>query len=120
MHERIWKAASEGAAARPASIMAVLSPVNELIDLHATRLAAARKRLPYLIIGLLILCSAMSIAGIGYGCGISDRRNLLMTGSLVFLVVAALGITIDLDNPRVGLLQLNDAPLEELALSGEP
>src|SRR5262249_6235525 len=46
---RISSAARAGVTARPARVLAVLAPVNEVIDLHATRLAAARKRLPPLV-----------------------------------------------------------------------
>jgi hypothetical protein len=42
-HARIWSAAVAGVTARPASTLAVLSPVNELIDLHSVRIAAGRK-----------------------------------------------------------------------------
>ena len=36
-----------------------------------------------------------------------------------FLIVTALWITIDLDNPRAGLMQLSDAPLKNLRFAGE-
>jgi hypothetical protein len=38
-----------------------------------------------------------------------------LSGALAFLIGAALWITIDLDYPRVGLLQLDDTALEELS-----
>jgi hypothetical protein len=118
MHDRIWKAASQGVAAKPAAMLGVLPPVNEVIDLHSTRLAAGRKHLPTSVVGLLVICSTISIAAIGYGCGLSSRRSLVMTGPLVFVVAAAFWITIDLDHPRAGLIQLSDAPLKELTLVG--
>lgn len=117
-HDQIWKAASGGVAARPASMVAVLTPVNEVIDLHATRVATSRKHLPKLVLGLLLLSSTIALAAIGYGCGLSGRRYLAMTGSLVFIVTAALWTTIDLDHARVGLIQVSDAPLKELSLNG--
>lgn len=120
LHDRIWKAASSGVAAKPAAMLAVLEPVNEVIDLHSTRLAAGRKHLPPLVMGLLIFCSMVSVAEIGCGCGASNQRRLAMTGSLVLLITAALWITIDLDYPRMGLIQISDAPLKELVLSGAP
>lgn len=117
MHDQIWKAASEGANAKPAAIIAVLPPVNDVIDFHSTRVAAGRKHLPRLVVGLLIICSAMSMMDIGYGCGLSGRRTALMTATLALLIAASLWATLDLDKPRAGLIQLDDSPLTELATS---
>ena len=115
-HQRIWNAASEGSLAKPATMVVVLPPVNEVIDMHATRVAAGRKHLPMLVLGLLIACSVLGVAVIGYGCGLGRRRALPMTVSLALLIGAALWTTIDLDYPRRGLIQLSDAPLRELDL----
>jgi hypothetical protein len=114
MHTRIWNAARAGVAARPTALLAVLNPVNELIDLHTTRLAASRKHLPIPVLGLLVVCSAIATSITGYACGIADRRRSPSSIALALLIGAALWITIDLDYPRIGLLQLDDTPLEEL------
>jgi hypothetical protein len=114
MHTRIWNAARAGVAARPAAVLAVLNPVNDVIDLHTTRLAAGRKHVPKPVLGLLVLCSALATAITGYACGVSDRSRSPLSVALALLIAAALWITIDLDYPRIGLLQLDDAPLEEL------
>lgn len=115
-HTRIWRAASEGSLAKPATMVVVLPPVNEVIDMHATRVAAGRKHLPMLVLGLLVACSVLGVAVIGYGCGLGRRRSLPLTASLTLLIGAALWTTIDLDHPRRGLIKLSDAPLRELDL----
>jgi hypothetical protein len=114
LHARMWSAAIAGVGARPAFTLAVLPPVNAVIDLHSTRLAAGRKHLPSLVLGLLIACSALAVAVIGYGCGMGGRRRAPMTVALALLIGTGLWITIDLDHPRGGFMQLSDAPLEEL------
>jgi len=119
-HADIWKAASEGVAAQPTAIMPVLNPVNEVLDLHASRVAAARKHLPSLVMVLLVVCSLLAMAVIGYGCGVGGRRSFAITGPLVILIAAALWTTIDLDYPRAGLIRLDDYPLMELNLKGVP
>jgi len=43
LQERVWHAASAGVRARPAAMLAVLSPVNQVIDLHSLRIAGGRK-----------------------------------------------------------------------------
>lgn len=120
-HDRIWAAASAGTNAKASAMVAVLPPVNETLDLHATRLAVSRKHLPALVIGLLLACVFLAIGIIGYGCGLTGRRNLIMTSSLVLLLAASLWMIVDLDYPRIGLIQLSDAPLKELdqALSAQ-
>lgn len=115
-HDRIWKAASAGSSARPETVEVVLPPVNEVIDLHTCRVAAGRKHLPSPVMALLVVCSVLAIGVIGYGCGMSNRRCLIMTGSLAVLIAATLWIIIDLDHPRAGWIQLSDAPLAELKL----
>jgi hypothetical protein len=118
--DRIWRAACDGAAAKPAVILAVLNPVNDLIDLHSLRIAAAHKHLPVPVTGLLIICSLLSVGVISFGCGSSGRRRASLTMPLTFLIAASLWITIDLDHPRAGLLQLSDEPLASLKFDPPP
>ena len=114
LHAGIWSAAIAGVTERPASALSVLPPVNEVIDLHSLRIAAGRKHLPVLVMGLLIACSALAVAVIGYGCGLGGSRRTPLTAPLAILISTALWITIDLDHPRAGLIQLSDAPLAAL------
>ena len=114
LHARIWSAALAGVEQRPAATLAVLPPVNEVIDLHSTRLAAANKHIPYLVLALLVACSALALGVMGYGCGVAGRLRAPLTYSLAFLIGTALWVTIDLDYPRRGVIRLNDAPLEAL------
>lgn len=120
LHARIWSAAIAGVTAKSSVIMGVLIPINEVIDLHATRLAAGRKRLPPIIMALLMACSLLAVGVTGYVCGMGGRRRAPLTVALAFLIGAALWITVDLDNSRAGLLQLSDAPLKALKFDPPP
>lgn len=119
-HDVIWNAAITGVNAKPATLLGVLPPVNDVIDVHSTRLSAGRKRLPALVMGLLIACSLMAMLVIGYGSGMGGRRRAAFTMALAILIAAGLWITIDLDHPRAGLMQLNDAPLKALKFDRPP
>ena len=110
----MWDAAVAGVTARPATMVVVLPPVNDVIDLHSTRVAAGRKHLPLPVMGLLVACSLLAIGVIGYGSGTGGRRRLALTVPLAALIGLSLWITIDLDHPRAGMLQLSDAPLKAL------
>jgi hypothetical protein len=114
LHARIWSAALAGVTGHPPVVIPVLDPVNTVIDLHATRIAAGRKHLPLLVMGLLIACSALAVGVIGYGSGIGGRRRAPLTIPLAILIATALWITIDLDHPRAGMLRLSDVPLQKL------
>jgi hypothetical protein len=97
-------------------MVVVLPPVNDVIDLHSTRVAAGKRHVPMLVMVLLVACSMLAIGVIGYGCGMTGHRHQVMTGSLVLLIGATLWTTIDLDYPRAGIIQLNDGPLRDLKL----
>ncbi len=115
-HERIWNAASGGVQGNPSLATPVLNPVNDVLDLHASRMAAGRKHLPALVMGLLGLCAVLALGCIGYGCGLIGRRNLSMTVPLAILISAALWTTIDLDYARIGLIRVSDQALADLDL----
>lgn len=114
LHERIWKISVAGVTARPAATLAVLNPVNELMGIQSIRAHAVLKHLPFLVLMLLIACSGLALGVIGYSSGVGGNRHPLMTVSLAFVIGVALWITIDLDYPRRGVMQLSDAPLEAL------
>jgi len=114
MHNRIWETAIAGVARRPELALAVLNPINEVIDLHSTRLAAARKHVPLPVLGLLFASSMLAVATIGFGAGMTKRRSGSLLLPLVLLISMALWITMDLDHPRAGILRLSDAPLKAL------
>ena len=114
LHEQMWDAALAGVQANPDATLAVLDPVNDVIDIHSTRIAAGRKHLPALVLDLLIASSILAIGTIGYGAGPTGRRSNALVVPLAVLIAMALWITIDLDQPRAGMLRLSDAPLKVL------
>lgn len=118
--DSIWRAALEGVAGRPDRIRPVLDPVNEAIDLHTSRKAAITLHLPAPVLVLIVASSLLAMAVLGYGCGLGGVRILPMTAPLAVLIVSALWLTVDLDHPRGGLIQVNDEPLRALRLDADP
>ena len=62
--------------------------------------------IPVALFGGLLACSAVSIAAVGYGCGVAGKRNAVLTTALTFLVSATLWAIIDMDHPRKGLIRV--------------
>lgn len=110
LQKELFQTSADGIRPTPVLGGPVLNPVNELIDLHTTRLAAQRRHLPLAIFVLLLICAGVSLGSVGYGNGVAGRRELLSFG-LVFLVAATLWIILDLDFPRIGLIQVDETPL---------
>lgn len=116
----MWDAAMRGVEADRSTMLGVLPPVNDVIDLLAVRNATTDRHLPTAVLVLLFACSFVSLLLIGYGCGRDQKRQLLAAGSFAFLVAAALSVTIDLDYPRRGLIRINASALESAANDMRP
>jgi hypothetical protein len=89
----------------------VLPPLNEVIDLHTTHVALVRRHLPLPILIVLLLTAALSLALVGFGNGQSGRRSPLLDATYAAVLSVALWMTIDLDRPRQGLIQVSNQPM---------
>jgi hypothetical protein len=111
MHPKLWYVARAGVAAKPEVIMAVLPPVNEVIDLLAKRNAMTRMHMPGLVVVVLIAAAGIAMATIGYGSGLVKRRPRVLTLCFAALIALVMWITIDLDYPRAGMIRMSEQPL---------
>ena len=92
-----------------------IESLNEVIDLHASRIIAAiYARVPETILLLLLVGSALTLAMVGYSAGLTGRRSPLTAVVLVVALSAVLTIVIDLDRPREGFIQVSQQPLIDL------
>jgi hypothetical protein len=114
MQAELWSSALAGIDTKPSVMMAVLPPINEVIDLHGKRSHLSRRHLPTLVVGLLIASAVLGTLSVGFGNGILGDRHLFLSSSLVLLVGIALWTTIDLDHPKYGFVQLDGTPLYAL------
>lgn len=119
LQERFWKIAIDATKSAPELSEVLLPPVNELIDLHASRVAASQRHMPGMLLLLLIACSMVSVASVGYGCGVAGKRNVVLTTALTFLIAGTLWAIIDMDHPRKGLIRVGQQPMIDLQQSLE-
>jgi hypothetical protein len=116
LHERMWRSAINGTRDDAPLMEVVLPPINEVIDLHATHLAMARRHLPIPIMAVLLGTVAISVGMIGFGNGRVGRRFSLLDAVYGAVLAAALWMTIDLDYPGIGIIRVsNRAVVEALA-----
>lgn len=114
LQTRLWALAAGAANERPTVAEVLWPPFNRLFELHNTRMAAAQRHLPRMLLLLLLACSLVSVAAVGYGCGLAEQRNPVLTTALVFLVAGVLWAIIDMDHPRKGLIRAGQQPMLEL------
>jgi hypothetical protein len=113
LHERMWAAASKGTRDNAPLMAVVLPPLNEVIDLHSTHLAMARRHLPLPIMAVLLGTAAISIALMGFGNGRVGRRFSLLDSVYGVVLAVALWMTIDLDYPGIGIIGVSNRPVVE-------
>jgi hypothetical protein len=115
LQTQLWReavAASEVAPAVPTGLY--IQSLNQLIDVEGVRMRAVENHVPVAILVLLVVSAVASVVLMGYVYGQAGQRNLfaMLTATALFSLV--LTIIIDLDRPRVGLVQLSHASLLEL------
>jgi len=108
LQEEMWTR-GESAAKRGRDPVAALylSAVNELIDLHALRLYARNDHVPEPVLILLACVSAMSVLLVGYGYGISGRRQVLPLALACLIVSIVIVLIMDLDRPGRGRITIS-------------
>ncbi|MBF9232441.1 bestrophin-like domain [Microvirga alba] len=116
--KKLWDAVIEGAAQDRSPSMALFAAsINTLIDTYGERQAALANRIPrqvFIVLGLLAL---VAMALIGYSCGVAGYRALGATTVIAALIVAVIILTLDLHEPRQGLILENQQPLLDLRAS---
>lgn len=117
IHAKLWSITEELARATPDSDVLALFIVslNEMIDLHQTRVTAGfYARVPETILILLLIGSLLTLAMVGYNAGLTSRRSPLTAVVLVIVLGAVITLVVDLDRPRDGFLTVSQQPLIDL------
>ena len=114
---RMWAVAVKGTRGDAPLMNVVLPSLNEVFDLHTTHLAQAKRRLPTPILVVLLSAAALSLFLVGVGNGRSGKRYPLLDAIYAAVLAVALWMTIDLDRPRQGLIQINIQPLVDTLAS---
>jgi len=117
IQNELWSRAEKLARATPDSeVLAIyIESLNELIDLHETRVTAGiYARVPETILLLLIFGSVLTLGMVGYSAGLTRRRSPLTAIVLIMVLGAVITLVFDVDRPQGGLLRVNQQPLLDL------
>lgn len=88
--------------------------LNNMIDLHEKRIQALENRLPTAVIYLVFALILVTFGLVGYGRGITSRRNIVSTGIVALLIVCVLITILDMDRPRRGLIRVSQSSMVRL------
>lgn len=118
----IWKVTAAAAAASPIPTVALYaSAVNEMIDMHGRRVAAAlRNPIPPTIFATLYAVALLVLAVTGYSRGMAGDRSALATAALTLVLAVVFALILDLDRPYEGLLTVSQQALRDVLSSMGP
>ncbi|HEY9758316.1 MAG TPA: hypothetical protein V6C97_24335 [Oculatellaceae cyanobacterium] len=116
LQTELWAEATTAANNHPNSPICALfiSTLNEMIDIHAKRIAAAHARVPLIVWLCLTTVSALAMGGIGFMCGLAGYRSFYGTSTLVAAFGLVMLLVADLDRPLQGLIQTPQQPMVDL------
>lgn len=119
LHTRLWAQAVAATEKDRSPITGLyVQSLNEVIDLHATRMMAAlRSRVPAPIWLVLFLLSILSMAMMGYHEALTNSKRSIVVVALILGFSTVLFLVVDLDRPREGTLQVSQQPMIDLRKS---
>lgn len=116
VQSRLWPASKQALQGElPAPIQAsIVQAINEVLDMHAARIAVIRDRLPGAVLLLLVLVAATSLAVAAHNAALSGQVNRGRMTAFAIALAALMLIIVDFDRGKEGLIQISDRPLLDL------
>ncbi len=113
LHRRMWevvKTVVQGE--RPAKGAEGMVPLlGDTLSLLRRRVSAYENRVPEIIIGLLFGAAVTAACAIGFSGGLNQHRGILPRVMVMLLVCGTVYTILDLDQPRRGLIQVEQTPI---------
>ncbi|MDO7598235.1 MAG: hypothetical protein MUQ51_00810 [Pseudomonadota bacterium] len=99
---------------RPVTTGAFVKSLNDVIDSQGKRNALLQMHVPEVVLVLLFIVFISSGGIMGYSAGLSGKRVIAPIILVSLLITLIVFIIIDLDRPKRGLIQINQAVMTEL------
>ncbi|MCG6881093.1 MAG: hypothetical protein LJE96_18375 [Deltaproteobacteria bacterium] len=98
----------------------IIRSMNQVIDIHAERIAKAiYNRIPGSIRYTLLSVAILTMGMMGYHAGISRTRTLVARSGIILAITLVMLLIIDLDRPGEGLIEINQQAMTDLQLKME-
>jgi hypothetical protein len=119
IHNRLWSVATTIAEKEKNVITSLfIQSLNQVIDLHATRIMAGlRSRVPAVIWLVLYLLLILAMGMLGYQSGLANSRRSLAVIAVVIGFSSVLCVIADLDRPGQGMLEVSQQSMIDLRKS---
>jgi hypothetical protein len=99
---------------RPVTTGAFVKSLNDVIDSQGKRNALLQMHVPEVVLMLLFVVFISSGGIMGYSAGLSGQRIIVPIVLVSLLITLIVFIIIDLDRPKRGVIQVNQAGMVEL------
>ena len=117
MHGRMTTLVDEAIRAGTPIAIPLTNTLNAVTSSHAARLFAVRDRLPPSAIVLLFLGGILVAGLVGRQQAFSGQPSLAGTATFVIIVSLTVLVTLDLNHPDEGLIQVSQEPMQRLLSS---
>jgi hypothetical protein len=107
----------EAIAADTPIALALTNTLNNVSSTNAARLETYQEKLPWSIVLLLFLSSLIPSFLIGEKQGLSQKTHFSGSAAFIGLVALVIFVTLDLSQPRQGLIRVSQTPLETVIQS---
>ena len=116
IHQRLWTVAVATAEKERSAITSLfIQSLNQVIDLHSTRvMAGVRSRVPGIIWIVLYMLLILAMLMLGYQSGLAKSKRSIAVLALVIGFSSVFFLIADLDRPGQGLLQTSQEALTDL------
>ena len=108
----IWKHVQVLVQRAPSPITASLvASLNDMFDASSSQRFAFDSRVPGHLPAMLLVGALLAIGALGFSLGLAGTRQLVLLWLMLLMWTGGMVLIIDLSRPRVGLVQVDPAPL---------
>lgn len=118
IQRELWQLVQKELAAGTESVRlrAFYEPLNQVIDLHTSRLQVGMEyQVPVPIWAALYAITALAVFGIGFQLGVSGSGSKLVALAMAMAFALVILLIADLDRSGEGMLVVDQAPMKNLA-----
>ena len=116
LHHQMWEQVRMMAQANPpvTGMDTMMTLLSNAQSINRQRIFAYQGRVPAAIIGLLLGASIIAMVAVGLAGGLGQYRGMTARILLTLLLSGAIFIILDLDQPRRGLMPLDQGPMLQI------